>query len=121
MELTNPRAAPERHGATQAPSTRYKDLVDLVAVVTAASVPADPQIAALRSEADRRGITLPRRSLVPDRAPWARGYAAEAGRSLLPTGRVLDDALAVIEPFVNPLLDGSALGKWDQDAARWSS
>jgi nucleotidyltransferase AbiEii toxin of type IV toxin-antitoxin system len=51
----------ERHGPTQAPSTRFRDLVDLVAIVVAASVDAQPQMAALRSEAERRGLQLPAR------------------------------------------------------------
>ena len=50
---------------------------------------------------------------VPDRALWERGYAAEAGRSPLPLARTLDDALGIIQPFLDPLLDGSARGAWD--------
>jgi Nucleotidyl transferase AbiEii toxin, Type IV TA system len=104
----------ERHGATEAPSTRYKDLVDLVAITLAASVDAKPQMAALRSEAERRGLRLPARFTVPDRAMWERGYAAEAERSLLSTARTLDEALAVVAPFLDPLLDGSAQGAWSE-------
>jgi hypothetical protein len=37
----------QRYGQTQAPSTRYRDLVDLVAITTSASVQADAQLAAL--------------------------------------------------------------------------
>ncbi|MGH2710542.1 MAG: nucleotidyl transferase AbiEii/AbiGii toxin family protein [Actinomycetota bacterium] len=102
----------QRYGEAEAPSTRYKDLVDLVAIVSAASVVVRPQILALRSEAERRGITLPGRFTVPDRRLWERGYAAEAGRSLLPIARTLDEALAVVGPFIDPLLDGRANGTW---------
>jgi hypothetical protein len=97
----------------ETPSTRYKDLVDLVAIVTEASVTADPQMKALRSEAERRGITLPSSFTVPDWELWDRGYAAEAARSLLPIARTLDEALAVIGPFVDPLLGGVAVGRWE--------
>lgn len=83
----------QRHGAMQMPSTRFKDLVDLVAIVSDASVEADPMRGALASEADRRGITLPARPAVPDRDLWERGYAAEAGHSLLLAARA-----AVVEP-----------------------
>jgi Nucleotidyl transferase AbiEii toxin, Type IV TA system len=110
----------ERHGATGAPSTRYKDLVDLVAIVLARSVEARPQLAALRSEAARRGLRLPERLVVPDRARWEPGYAAEARRSLLPGARTLDEALAEVGPFADPLLDGSARGAWDQHDRRWA-
>ena len=41
-------------------------------------VDAEPQRRALASEASRRGLTLPKRFAVPDRALWEPGYAAEA-------------------------------------------
>jgi Nucleotidyl transferase AbiEii toxin, Type IV TA system len=47
----------ERHGAAGTLSTRYRDLVDLVAIVLAAPVEAEPQMTALRSEAQRRGLS----------------------------------------------------------------
>jgi Nucleotidyl transferase AbiEii toxin, Type IV TA system len=111
----------ERHGPTEAPSTRFRDLVDLVAIVLAASAEAEPQMAALRSEAQRRDLQLPERFAVPDRALWQTGYAAEAGRSLLPTARTLDEALATVTPFLDPLLDGTARGRWDPRRGRWAS
>jgi len=110
----------ELYGDRKMPSTRYKDLVDLVAIVTEASVPAEGQLIALASEADRRGITLPARFDVPDRELWDRGYAAEAGRSLLLTARTLDEALAVVRPFIDPLLAGTAVGTWDPAHRHWT-
>lgn len=110
----------ERYGDLEMPSTRYKDLVDLVAIVTEASVSADGQGIALASEAKRRGITLPARFDVPDRELWERGYAAEADRSLLPTARTLDEALAVVRPFIEPLLEGTAVGIWDPMRRLWT-
>ena len=111
----------ELHGAMGVPSTRYKDLVDLVAIVLAASVYAEPQTSALRSEAERRGLRLPDRFAVPDRRLWKPGYTTEADRSLLPIARTLDDALDIVEPFLDPLLDGTADGAWDPHGARWAS
>lgn len=111
----------DRYGDTQAPSTRYKDLVDLVAIITETPVTAQAQTAALASEARRRRITLPLRFDVPARDLWERGYAAEAGRSLLRLGRTLDEALATVRPFLDPLLDGTASGRWDPKAGRWIS
>lgn len=109
----------EVHGAAGMPSTRYKDLVDLVAVVLEVSVDAEPQVRALLSEAERRGVHLPLRFAVPDRALWETGYAAESRRSLLPLARTLHEALEVVGPFVDPLLDGTALGTWLPRDARW--
>lgn len=110
----------QRYGETLAPSTRYKDLVDLVAIVSEASVEARLQEVALASEADRRGVTLPERFDVPDRELWERGYGAEAERSLLLRAHTLDEALAVVRPFIDPVLDGSAEGTWDPKAGQWA-
>ena len=103
----------ERHGPAGTPSTRYRDLVDLVAIVLNVSVEAGPQLTALRSEAQRRSLQLPGRFAVPDQGLWQRGYAAEAGRSLLARARTLDEAIAMVTPFLDPLLDRSARGRWD--------
>ena len=100
---------------------RCRDLVDLVAIVLAAPVEADPQLTALRSEAERRGLQLPGRFAVPDRGLWQSGYAAEAGRSLLPKARTLDEDNATVTPFLDPLLAGTARGRWDPQNARWTA
>jgi hypothetical protein len=105
----------------QNPSTRFRDLVDLVAISLGATIAADAQMTAMRSEAERRGVTLPDRFDVPDRALWERGYAAEAQRSLLPIAHTLDEALDVVHPFLNPLLDGTARGSLDRNGRRWTA
>jgi len=109
----------ELHGSSGSPSTRYKDLVDLVAIVVAAAVPAEEQLAALWSEASRRGLEFPSRFAVPDQRSWERGYAAEARRSLLPIAQTLGSALDVVTPFLDPLLDGTARGVWVPVEVRW--
>lgn len=111
----------DRYGKSRSPSTRYKDLVDLVAIASAASVKADAQIAALRSEAGRRGLELPTAFAVPDVEMWKRGYEAEAGRSLLEVATTLEEALALMQRFADPLLDSTARGTWDPSAGRWTS
>ena len=110
----------EVHGEARRPSTRYRDLVDLVAIATGATVEAGPQLAALRSEALRRGIALPRSFDVPDRALWEPGYAKEAARSLLPVAHTLDEALELVRPFLDPLLDWTARGRWDPTDGTWA-
>ena len=107
------------HGDMRRPSTRYRDLVDLVAIVNRASVSAQAQSLALRSEFDRRCLTVPEHFDVPDPALWEGGYAAEASRSLLDTARTLDGALAVVRPFIDPILDGTAVGSWERNSRRW--
>lgn len=49
----------ESHGDGTRPSTRFKDLVDLVAIVAVARIESGAQMYALRSEAERRGLELP--------------------------------------------------------------
>ncbi len=111
----------ELYGQAGVPSTRYKDLVDLVAIVRGAPIEAEPQMSAIRSEAERRGLPLPDQFTVPDRELWERGYRAEAKRSLLPIALTLDEAVAVVGPFLDPLLDGTASGAWDPHNRRWAS
>lgn len=111
----------QRYGELQAPSTRFRDLVDLVSIVSMETVHGAMQQKALRSEAKRRGIVLPDRFDVPDRALWEGGYAAEARRSLLTMAHTLADALEVVRPFVDPLLDNSAIGEWSPEARRWKT
>lgn len=109
----------ERQGATGRPSTRFKDLVDLVTLVAHACPMADEQYNALASEAGRRGFILPRRFEVPDRKLWESGYAAEARRVYLPRARTLAQALAMLRPFIDPLLDRTAMGQWDSGRRSW--
>ncbi len=109
----------DRYGQMETPSTRYRDLVDLVAIASGASVEADGQKTALASEAERRGIRLPQHFDVPARDLWEPGYAREARNALPPTPPTLDEALAVARPFLDPLLDGSASGRWDPNARGW--
>jgi hypothetical protein len=110
----------ERYGQSQAPSTRYRDLVDLVAITRAASVDAEHQLRSLRSEAGRRGVTLPQTFDVPDRALWEPGYGREAERSVLVDAQALDEALAIVRPFIDPLLQGTARGRWDHEHGGWT-
>jgi len=109
-----------RYGELRAPSTRYKDLVDLVAIVTGASVQAHPQRSALLSEAERRGVILPGRFTAPDMRLWESGYGAEARRSFLPIARTLGEAIDVVRPFADPLLGGTASGRWEPADGNWS-
>lgn len=110
----------QRYGGGVRPSTRYRDLVDLVAIVTTTIVSASEAVAALSKQVERRGLTLPDRFDVPDRTLWAAGYRREANRSLLETAQTLDEALDAVRPFIDPLLDGTAAaGTWNPSVRRW--
>jgi hypothetical protein len=94
--------------------------VDLVAIVSSVPIEARGQHYALFSEFARRGIEPPTHFAVPDRALWESGYAREAARSLLDGAHTLDDALAGITPFLDPLLAGKDDGTWDPSSRSWS-
>jgi hypothetical protein len=110
----------ERHGEMGNPSTRYRDLVDLVAIVGGATTQADAQGVALRSEFERRSLVLPDSFDVPDRTLWEEGYAAEVRRSILETAQTLDDALEIVRCYLNPILMGRSAGVWIPGERRWS-
>lgn len=109
----------ERHGGVS--STRYKDLVDLVAIIQRSEVLARPQIIALSKEAERRDLALPREFDVPDHELWRIGYRAESRRTVGLSASRLDEALALVSPFIDPLLVGTATGRWEPKALSWFS
>ena len=109
----------ERHGPEQRPSTRYRDLVDLVLIAQRAEPQADAVTAALRNEFARRGLRSPGTMDVPDRS-WAGGYAGEARRAGL-AGELarLDGALRLVRALVDPVLTGTARGVWSPASDSW--
>lgn len=109
----------QRYGPQQLPSTRYKDLIDLVAIVTGADLDAPAALTALSSEAKRRGVALPESFDVPDRSLWEPGYAAEARRWFIAVAPTVDDALAIVRPCLDALLTRTAQGTWRHGEARW--
>lgn len=109
----------QRYGPQRLPSTRYKDLIDLVGIIAEASLDARAALRALTSEANRRRVQLPPVFDVPDRTLWEPGYSAQARRSLLPVAPTLDDALAIVRPCLDQLLDHSASGRWELTKKLW--
>lgn len=107
----------ERHGGH--PSTRYKDLIDLVAIVDRVAIAAEAQLRAMDKESQRRMLELPPTFDAFDRKLWTPGYRAEARRTIGLSALELDDALTVVRPFVDPLLDRSAVGTWSPDQHVW--
>lgn len=88
----------ERHGSDAVPSSRYRDLVDLVLITANFELDAGLTAAALTAEARRRGLAPPTRLHAPG-AGWESGYRAEARRSsLAPELRELATALLAAGP-----------------------
>lgn len=102
------------------PSTRYRDLVDLVLIATTQTVSATALHAALVSEHRRRGMTpcLPF-SLPSDE--WQQGYRKIA--TTVPGFAVLDatEATVIVSRLVDPVIAGLTRGTWDPDGLKWGS
>lgn len=107
------------YGSQSLPSTRYRDLVDLVAIATRSTLEAEELITAVHAEAERRGVKLPSAFDVPDLDLWTSGYAAAAQDSLLTVAVTLEAALDIVRPFINPALDRTARGAWDANLRQW--
>jgi hypothetical protein len=117
----------ERHGVGRRPSTRFKDLVDLVLIALNSPVHAAAAHAALHREVRRRRaagthLVLPDAFTVPDPA-WTAGYRAAAAnaRDLRDDCRTLADVTPLADAFISPLLrDQGPDGTWDCQALRWA-
>ncbi|MGH2903492.1 MAG: nucleotidyl transferase AbiEii/AbiGii toxin family protein [Solirubrobacteraceae bacterium] len=106
-----------RRYAGDRPSSRAKDLIDIVLIAGIAEISAqrlDDAIERLFAIRDThaRPSELPR----PPRS-WARPYASLADDVGLP--RDLDSAYAAAVALLNPVLAGTAKGQWDPGLARW--
>lgn len=94
----------EPHGDGR-PSTRFRDLIDLAALVVSVRVTAGGQRVAVLSEMERRGLQLTDRFTVPDREVWEGGFARAVRRAVESPAKTLDEALAIVGPFINPILE----------------
>jgi predicted nucleotidyltransferase component of viral defense system len=109
------------YGQQQGPSTRYRDLADLVTIITATTFDAAATRKALDAESRRRGIELPPTMQLP--APsWTTGYktAVRQFAALPPALHDVDAALEFTAICLNPLLAGEIVsGSWSSRAATW--
>jgi predicted nucleotidyltransferase component of viral defense system len=116
----------ERHGERLAPSTRYKDLVDLVLIAHQSTLNGAIAHEALHAEVRRRRaagthLIIPGTFTVPS-AAWATGYRAEAAkaRELPIEYRTLDGATPLADTFISPLLQPrEPAGAWQPERRQW--
>lgn len=109
------------HGSQSVPSSRYRDLVDLVIISFDERTPivADAVASALAEEQRRRGMTVPVDLPVP--APtWAAGYRSIAVEYLATSLHGIDAAMGRLRGFAGPVLAGTAAGLWALDGWRES-
>ena len=110
---------PRRDG-DPVPSTRFRDLVDLVVFAhTAGGLDADELRHALQSERVRRNLILPTAFPAPAAPGWRQGYQSSArdARDVVETD--LDRGLETVRRFIDPMLNGTASGVWDPGATEW--
>lgn len=110
----------ERHRGL--PSTRFRDLVDLVLIARNRDLDARSLHVALGTERRRRALVEGAKFEIPDRAAWEPGYGKVVSRVQGLDGfRTLDQALSIVEPFVNPILTGArTTGHWDSRLGAWT-
>lgn len=101
------------------PSSRYRDLSDLAHLSWEETFDADQLRTALHREFARRGIKNPARFVVPDEARWRQGWQSPKNRARPLTGVPFDQAVDRVSSFLDPVLDGTARGRWDPDAGVW--
>lgn len=112
----------ELHGDAGTPSSRYRDLVDLILIIRSRALDAEVLASALRARQQhtRNRVELPRAMRVPG-VGWAAGYRAEAGRSSLePEIHDLEVALEHVGHCLNPVLSADIdHGTWSPAEHRW--
>lgn len=117
----------ERHGDRLRPSTRFKDLIDLVLIAVNSTLDGRTAHTALHGEVRRRRsagthLVLPETFTVPDPV-WTSGYHAEArnARDLPADHHTLDGATPLADAFISPLLQPHGLqGTWQRELRQWS-
>ncbi len=108
-----------RSGGAASVSSRYKDLVDLVLIASTQRPVAADLRRALLSETGRRGVGLPVEFGAPGPL-WPAGYEAKAAE--VPQLRELaryPAALTLVKTMLDPVLAGTAAGRWDPSRVTW--
>lgn len=109
----------ERASGLRQPSTRFRDLVDLAIFAHTIAIGATGLGVALKSEAKRRGLTLPDHLAVSAGADWLSGYARVARDAPQLKERDLVSAVEIVGRFIDPVLSGIARGQWNPGELRW--
>lgn len=115
----------DKHAAMQGtyagqPSTRYRDLVDLVLIAKTQTVDAAALHTSLMSEHNRRGTNATAELSLPT-DNWQEGYRKIAKD--VPDYEVIDadEAVAIVRRLVDPVLTGLTSGTWDPERMEWKT
>ncbi len=102
------------------PSSRMKDLVDVVHYAANVSLQLDDLARSIRCECSKRGMAVPERFEAP--RTWAKGFAAFAKKSGVPKEHAsFGAASSLASAFFDPALDSSAESGavWDFESLNW--
>jgi Nucleotidyl transferase AbiEii toxin, Type IV TA system len=102
------------------PSSRVKDLVDIVVIARTTTVDGDRLRQAVSAIFQRRDAHEPPSSLASPPRDWARPWATLVEH--LPADGELDSGFSVAAAFWDPMLAGGAdLARWDPELLVWST
>ncbi|WP_050341411.1 nucleotidyl transferase AbiEii/AbiGii toxin family protein [Olsenella sp. oral taxon 807] len=102
------------------PSSRMKDLVDVVYYSTNVTLLLKDLVRSIKCECSRRGMSVPRRFEAP--AAWAGSFAAFAKKSGVPEKYApFEAASSLASAFFDPALRGffGHDASWDPESLRW--
>ncbi len=102
------------------PSTRYRDLADIVLIAMTQRVDSGALHTAVFSELRRRGLDPPASVSLPS-PDWEDGYAVVvADLSEFPY-RTASEALEVANKLLAPVLTGRTTGTWNPETLTWNA
>ncbi|HEY7953107.1 MAG TPA: nucleotidyl transferase AbiEii/AbiGii toxin family protein [Solirubrobacteraceae bacterium] len=107
------------YGPQQQPSTRTKDLIDLLLIADLASPHADRLRRSLTATFNTRARQPLPTTLPPPPDSWTAPYARAANEVGLPAD--LNTAHVDAAAFLNPILAGTATGRWTPKHRRWTN
>jgi len=107
------------YGPQEQPSTRTKDLIDLLLIADLATPNADHLLDSLDATFRNRARQPLPTALPAPPASWATPYASAAEAVGLPTD--LDTAHTDAATFLDPVLASAATGCWDPTQKRWTA
>lgn len=111
----------EFHGPDRRPSTRWRDLADLLLIIDNFAFDAASTCTALDKQREcREALELPAAVHAPG-PRWEAEYPQLAAATILPAAlHRLDEALTVLGRCVNPLLNGELTeGRWNPESSTW--
>ena len=101
------------------PSSRYRDLVDIVLLANTHEFAAQDLSKAIRSEFTHRRIQLPTTIQLPSPA-WTLGYEVQASKIRWLQQKTATQALNTARALFDPILNNDTSGTWNPTQLQWS-